>query len=213
MAFPDYTQYSRFLQSPTVGPVSLGYTNMPATSTIAQQDGYLNSLSQFGNLNQLTDTSGVLGYTASAQTPVLDSYAQMNTNTNVNPWVSSPDQVQGMLTAGAKLAPGVTPASVDKAAALYAAGDKQGFDWLSDGNLKTAAVGIQGLQALGNMYMGYKGLDLAKDQFAFQKGLAEKNMANSIKNYNTELAHKAKMRYAGQKSAADIDSYVSANSL
>ena len=81
------------------------------------------------------------------------------------------------------------------------------------GNLETAAVGIYGLQALGNLYMGYKGLDLAKDQFAFQKGLAEKNMANSIKNYNTELAHKAKMRYAGQKSAADIDAYVSANSL
>lgn len=209
MAFPNYTQYSQFLQSPAVGPVSLGYTNMPTTSTIAQQDGYLNSLSQFGNLNQLTDTSGILGYTASPQTPVLNSYA----NTNIQPFVSSPDQVQSMLAAGGKLAPGVMPDSVDQAAALYAVGNKQGFDWFSDGNLKTAAVGIQGLQALGNMYMGYKGLDLAKDQFAFQKGLAEKNMANSIKNYNTELAHKAKMRYAGQKSAADIDAYVSANSL
>ena len=91
--------------------------------------------------------------------------------------------------------------------------DGNNTSWFSGDNLKTAATGINALTALGNSYLAFKSYGLAKDQFNFQKGLAEKNMANSIKNYNTELAHKAAMRYSNTKSQSDIDNYVKTNSL
>ena len=45
-------------------------------------------------------------------------------------------------------------------------------------------MGIQGLSGLANAYMGYKNYLLAKDQFNYQKGLANRNLANQAKIIN-----------------------------
>lgn len=68
-------------------------------------------------------------------------------------------------------------------------------------------MGLQGLSSLGNMYVGMKGLGLAKDQFDFNKQMANTNLANSVKSYNTELAHKAGMRMT------DPSAYIASNKL
>lgn len=70
----------------------------------------------------------------------------------------------------------------------------------SDGswNLQGIGAGIQGLgslaSAFGNLYMGNKALKFAKDQFNFQKDLANTNLNNSIKSYNTKLGDIANTR-------------------
>lgn len=58
-----------------------------------------------------------------------------------------------------------------------------------------------GIQAIGNMYSGVKQLglmqdqlDLARDQFGFNKALTSKNLANQVKSYNTALADKYRAR-------------------
>lgn len=70
----------------------------------------------------------------------------------------------------------------------------------SDGswNLQNIGAGIQGLgslaSAFGNLYMGNKALKFAKDQFNFQKDLANINLNNSIRSYNTKLGDIANTR-------------------
>ena len=70
----------------------------------------------------------------------------------------------------------------------------------SDGswNLQNIGAGIQGLgslaSAFGSLYMGNKALKFAKDQFNFQKDLANTNLNNSIKSYNTKLGDIANTR-------------------
>lgn len=70
----------------------------------------------------------------------------------------------------------------------------------SDGswNLQNIGAGIQGLgslaSAFGNLYMGNKALKFAKNQFNFQKDLANTNLNNSIKSYNTKLGDIANTR-------------------
>lgn len=57
--------------------------------------------------------------------------------------------------------------------------------------------GIQALTGLANAYMGYKQYGLAEDQFDFQKGLANRNLVNQTKAYNTNYMDKKKIALAG----------------
>ena len=43
---------------------------------------------------------------------------------------------------------------------------------------------LQGISGLANAYMGYNNYKLAKEQFGFQKGLANRNLANQAKVIN-----------------------------
>lgn len=65
-------------------------------------------------------------------------------------------------------------------------------------NLGTLGAGFQGLSALSGFLQGNKALNLAKDQFKFQKGLANTNLNNSIKSYNTALEDRLTARGAMQ---------------
>lgn len=53
-----------------------------------------------------------------------------------------------------------------------------------------------GLQGIGNFYNAYQTNKLAKDQFAFTKDFAYKNMANQTKMINTQLSDRANARAA-----------------
>ena len=53
------------------------------------------------------------------------------------------------------------------------------------GGLGGVAGILQGLSGLAGAYSAYKGLGLAKEQFAFEKGLANRNLANQAKIINT----------------------------
>jgi hypothetical protein len=52
---------------------------------------------------------------------------------------------------------------------------------------------LQGLGNLANAYINYKGLQLAKDQFEYQKGLANRNLANQAKIINNSYDNAAQV--------------------
>lgn len=90
----------------------------------------------------------------------------------------------------------------------------------SDGswNLQNIGAGIQGLgslaSAFGNLYMGNKALKFAKDQFNFQKDLANTNLNNSIKSYNTKLGDIANTRSVMETgSTGKYDNWYNENKL
>jgi hypothetical protein len=57
---------------------------------------------------------------------------------------------------------------------------------------------ISGINTLGQLYGAYQAQKLGNKQFAFQKALTERNLANSSLDYNTRLENKM-----AQKAALD----------
>jgi hypothetical protein len=83
----------------------------------------------------------------------------------------------------------------------------------SSGLLGLGQLGLSGIGGLGQLWTALGALDLAKQQFNFQKGFANTNLANQTKSYNTALADKANSRYFTQGAPQDAAGYISANSL
>lgn len=65
-------------------------------------------------------------------------------------------------------------------------------------NLGTASAALGGLNALGGLIQGNQALKLGRDQFKFQKGMANTNLNNSIKSYNTALEDRLTARGVAQ---------------
>lgn len=61
-------------------------------------------------------------------------------------------------------------------------------------NLPTFQLGLQGLGTLGGLWGTLQSNRLARDSLNFQKDFAQKNLANSIKSYNTALTDRAASR-------------------
>lgn len=81
-------------------------------------------------------------------------------------------------------------------------------------NIPTMQLGLGGIQTLAGLYTGLQSLGLAKDQFNFQKGLAQTNLNNSVQSYNTSLTDRANARAVVEgQSNADRDAYINANKL
>lgn len=59
-------------------------------------------------------------------------------------------------------------------------------------NMPTFALGLQGLNSLGSLYMGAKSLSLANKQFESAQKFATINLANQTKSYNDTLENKIK---------------------
>ena len=59
-------------------------------------------------------------------------------------------------------------------------------------NMPTFALGLQGLNSLGSLYMGAKSLSLANKQFESAQKFANTNLANQTKSYNDTLENKIK---------------------
>lgn len=57
-------------------------------------------------------------------------------------------------------------------------------------NIPTFALGLQGLNSLGSLYMGAKSLSLANKQFESAQRFANTNLANQTHSYNDTLAQR-----------------------
>ena len=57
-------------------------------------------------------------------------------------------------------------------------------------NIPTFALGLQGLNSLGSLYMGAKSLSLANKQFESAQKFANINLANQTHSYNDTLENK-----------------------
>ena len=70
----------------------------------------------------------------------------------------------------------------------------QGSNWGNVTGMVGAGAGIlQGLGNLADAYTAYKGLQLAKDQFKYQKGLANRNLANQAQVINNSYDNAAQV--------------------
>lgn len=88
--------------------------------------------------------------------------------------------------------------------------DKGG--WLGEGRMGDIGAGLAGLQTLGNLWMGFKQMKLANKSFKMNKMMAETNLANQMKAYNTNLGDRARSRgFTEGQNQDQIDRYVSDN--
>lgn len=96
-----------------------------------------------------------------------------------------------------------------------AGGGGGGYQPLEFGmNMPTAQLGLSGLNTAMNLWGGIQGMNLAKDAFKFQKDMANKNYANTLKNYNTTLTDRATTRgFVQGDSQAVTDKYIKDNRL
>ena len=70
----------------------------------------------------------------------------------------------------------------------------QGSNWGDVAGMVGAGAGVlQGLGGLASAYTAYKGLQLAKDQFKYQKGLANRNLTNQAKVINNSYDNAAQV--------------------
>lgn len=81
-------------------------------------------------------------------------------------------------------------------------------------NAPTMQMGMQGLNTLGNLWGAWQSNKLAKDQLNFTKMMANANLNNQIKSYNTGLEDRSRSRAAVEgQSSAEAQAYVDRNRL
>ena len=84
------------------------------------------------------------------------------------------------------------------------------FGW----NANTLNFGLQGLNTLGSIWGAYQSNKLAKDQLNFTKQIANANLNNQIKSYNTALEDRSRARAAVEgQTSAEAQAYVDRNRL
>ena len=96
----------------------------------------------------------------------------------------------------------------------------QSPDWFSMGgafgNGQTGgwvSPALQGLQSLFSWTQGNKAMDLARDQFNFNKEITQKNLANQTSLLNTSMRDRQNARRAASSSYQDTDSYMREHGL
>lgn len=81
-------------------------------------------------------------------------------------------------------------------------------------NLPTAQLGLQGLGSLANIFAAFQAQGLAKKQFDFSKNIANTNLDNQVKSYNTALTDRITSRAKAQGMTDDeVANYLSENRL
>lgn len=81
-------------------------------------------------------------------------------------------------------------------------------------NAPTLQMGMQGVNTLGNLWGAWQSNKMAKDQLNFTKLIANANLNNQIKSYNTALEDRSRSRAAVEgQSAATAQSYIDQNRL
>jgi hypothetical protein len=85
-----------------------------------------------------------------------------------------------------------------------------GFGW----NLGTAQLGMAGLGAIGNIWNAFQANNLAREQLGLTRRIADTNLTNQIKSYNTALTDRigARAKVNGMSEAEERD-YIARNQL
>lgn len=112
----------------------------------------------------------------------------MNPSSGLTPAFADPTGVLGMGTTGLGM-----PSTGDIGKSVASAnwgGMPQGQGSGLDFNMPTFALGLQGLNSLGSLYMGNKSLSLANKQFESAQKFAGANLANQTHAYNDTLARR-----------------------
>ena len=81
-------------------------------------------------------------------------------------------------------------------------------------NLGTGQLVLGGIGSIGNLWSSWQAQKLAKEQFNYQKGITDTNLANQIQSYNTALSDRINARgFVQGDSQSTIDQYIEENSM
>lgn len=117
---------------------------------------------------------------------------------------------------GGMQTPGITPpGTVDVQAPNVGAGNGVSnaatpLGW----NIGTGQLVLGGIGTIGNLWAAWQAQNLAKEQFNYQKGITDTNLANQIQSYNTALTDRINARgFMQGDSQSTINQYIQDNSL
>ena len=81
-------------------------------------------------------------------------------------------------------------------------------------NLGTGQLVLGGIGTIGNLWSAWQAQKLAKEQFNYQKGITDTNLANQIQSYNTALSDRINAQgFMQGDSQSTIDQYIEENSM
>ena len=81
-------------------------------------------------------------------------------------------------------------------------------------NLGTGQLALGSIDTIGNLWAGWQAQKLAKEQFNYQKGITDTNLANQIQSYNTALSDRITARgFIQGDNQSTIDQYIENNSI
>lgn len=81
-------------------------------------------------------------------------------------------------------------------------------------NIPTAQLALGGLGALGNLWGAFQAQGLAQKQFELTRNIANTNLTNQIRSYNTALEDRARSRGAAEgQSQSQVDDYLARNRM
>ena len=148
--------------------------------TPSWQQGVNQQLQTFGQIPTDMNGSIMAGYNPNITDP----------SSGLTPAFADPTGVLSMGTAGMGV-PSVGDIGKQVASAPWGGAPQVAGSGFSM-NMPTFALGLQGLNSLGSLYMGAKSLSLANKQFESAQKFANINLANQTKNYNDTLENKIK---------------------
>ena len=115
---------------------------------------------------------------------------------------------------GQPVAQGITGPGVWQQVAPQVGGINNNLSTPLDWNLGTGQLVLGGIGTIGNLWSAWQAQNLAKEQFNYQKGITDTNLANQIQSYNTALSDRINARgFVQGDSQSTIDQYIKENSI
>ena len=133
----------------------------------------------------------------------------------INYGVSNPTGAYLQNTAsGQPVAQGITGPGVGQQVAPQVGGINNNLSTPLGMNLGTGQLVLGGIGSIGNLWSSWQAQKLAKEQFNYQKGITDTNLANQIQSYNTALTDRINARgFVQGDSQSTIDQYIEKNSM
>ena len=133
----------------------------------------------------------------------------------INYGASNPTGAYMQGVASGQQAPqGITGPGVGQVAAPQVGGMSNSLSTPLDWNIGTGQLVLGGIGTIGNLWSAWQAQKLAKEQFNYQKGITDTNLANQIQSYNTSLVDRINARSFMQGDSQETtDAYIAANSL
>ena len=115
---------------------------------------------------------------------------------------------------GQQVTQGITGPGVGQVAAPQVGGLSNSLSTPLGMNIGTGQLVLGAIGTIGNLWAGWQAQKLAKEQFNYQKGITDTNLANQIQSYNTALSDRMTARgFMQGDSQSTIDQYIEDNSM
>ena len=133
----------------------------------------------------------------------------------INYGASNPNGVYMQGAASGYQAPqGIAGPGVGQVAAPQVGGVNNSLSTPLGMNIGTGQLALGGIGTIGNLWSAWQAQNLAKEQFNYQKGITDTNLANQIQGYNTALSDRINSRgFVQGDSQSTIDQYIEENSM